>query len=165
MSTKDAKAPEAPSTAQLFRTAYNLLSQAVFNHLAASGFGDLRPAHGNVLERLTYVDEARLSVMASKAGMTAQSMGELVDDLERRGYVTRRNDPADRRAKLVRLTAKGKRVSAAAAEAVADAEGRLQAMLGPQSHARVRTLVSRIIEKSEPWRDEGPSMKGSQISN
>ena len=100
MSTKDAKAPEGPSTAQLFRTAYNLLSQAVFNHLAASGFGDLRPAHGNVLERLA-VDEARLSVMASKAGMTAQSMGELVDDLERRGlrHATQRPGRPSRQAR------------------------------------------------------------------
>jgi DNA-binding MarR family transcriptional regulator len=157
MSTKDVTAPDGPSTAQLFRTAYNLLSQAVFNHLAASGFGDLRPAHGNVLERLTYVNEARLSVMASKAGMTAQSMGELVDDLEQRGYLTRRNDPADRRAKLVRLTAKGSRVSAAAAEAVAAEERRLETMLGPQGHARVRTIVSRIIENSEPRRDAMPA--------
>lgn len=150
MSTTEPKVPRSPSTAQLFRTAYNLLSQDVFSHVSASGFTDLRPAHGNVLERLTFTDEARLSALAAAAGMTAQSMGELVDDLERRGYVKRSEDPADRRAKLVRLTAKGRRSTATAAEAVVAAERRLRKQLGPGDYASVRTIAMRIIEASQP---------------
>src|SRR5258708_34026689 len=116
MSTSTPRNSRSPSTAQLFRIAYNLLSQDVFDHVSASGFADLRPAHGNVLERLTFTDEARLSAMAAAAGMTAQSMGELVDDLERRGYVKRSEDPADRRANLARRTAKARRPPAGAPE-------------------------------------------------
>jgi len=40
--------------------------------------------------------------------MTHQSMGELIDTLERRDYVERRPDPDDGRARLVCLTAKGR---------------------------------------------------------
>jgi DNA-binding MarR family transcriptional regulator len=156
MSTSTPRDSRSPSTAQLFRIAYNLLSQDVFDHVSASGFADLRPAHGNVLERLTFTDEARLSAMAAAAGMTAQSMGELVDDLERRGYVKRSEDPADRRAKLVRLTAKGRRSTAAAAEAVATAERRLRKKLGPGDYASVRAIVMRIIEASQPRQNEIP---------
>jgi DNA-binding MarR family transcriptional regulator len=151
MSTKK-KEQRSPSTAQLFRTAYNLLSQDVFNHVSASGFNDLRPAHGNVLERLTFANEARLSAMAVAAGMTAQSMGELVDDLERLGYVVRSEDPADRRAKLVRLTAKGKRSTEAAAEAVAAAERQLQRQLGASRYSSVRAIVTRVIEVNQSAR-------------
>lgn len=149
MSTTEPKDPRSASTAQLFRVAYNLLSQDVFNQVLASGFADLRPAHGNVLERLTFTGEARLGAMATAAGMTAQSMGELVDDLERRGYVKRSEDPADRRAKLVRLTAKGKRSTAAASEAVTAAERRLRQQLGSGDHATVRAIVMRIIKAAE----------------
>jgi DNA-binding MarR family transcriptional regulator len=39
-------------------------------------------------------------------------MGELVDDLERLGYVERRADPGDGRAKLVMLTTKGEAAAA-----------------------------------------------------
>ncbi|HXA41422.1 MAG TPA: MarR family winged helix-turn-helix transcriptional regulator [Candidatus Solibacter sp.] len=156
MSTAKSRSERSPSTAQLFRTAYNLLSQDVFDHVAASGFDDLRPAHGNVLERLTYGDDVRLSVMAATAGMTAQSMGELVDDLERRGYVERRQDPMDRRAKLVRLTAKGRKTTATAAQAVAAVEDRLRDALGPATYARVRAITARIIENARPESEVGP---------
>src|SRR5690348_8246859 len=153
MSTKT-KEQRGPSTAQLFRTAYNLLSQDVFNHVSASGFNDLRPAHGNVLERLTFANEARLSAMAVAAGMTAQSLGELVDDLERLGYVVRSEDPADRRAKLVRLTAKGERSTEAAAAAVAATERQLQRQLGASRYSSVRAIVMRIIEVNQSARAE-----------
>src|SRR5258708_31108112 len=143
MSTSTPRNSRSPSTAQLFRIAYNLLSQDVFDHVSASGFADLRPAHGNVLERLTFTDEARLSAMAAAAGMTAQSMGELVDDLERRGYVKRSEDPADRRAKLVRLTAKGRRSTAAAAESGANSLRPPRHKQGPQGHATVCALRMR----------------------
>jgi DNA-binding MarR family transcriptional regulator len=44
----------------------------------------------------------------ARAGMTHQSMGELVRTLELRGYVERRADPSDGRARLVALTPKGR---------------------------------------------------------
>ncbi|QRP48800.1 MarR family winged helix-turn-helix transcriptional regulator [Amycolatopsis sp. FDAARGOS 1241] len=49
----------------------------------------------------------RLTRLAEKALMTSQAMGELVDDLERLGYLRREPDPADRRAKLIRFTNRG----------------------------------------------------------
>lgn len=150
--------PRNPSTAQLFRIAYNLLSQDVFDHVLASGFADLRPAHGNVLERLTFTDQDRLSAMARAAGMTAQSLGELVDDLERRGYVVRSEDPADRRAKLVRLTAKGRRSIGAAAESIAVAERRLRKELGARDYATVRAIVMRIIEATQQRQEGRPQV-------
>jgi Mn-dependent DtxR family transcriptional regulator len=42
--------------------------------------------------------------------MTKQSVGEVVSDLEKRGYVERVPDPEDGRAKLIRLTTKGREV-------------------------------------------------------
>jgi DNA-binding MarR family transcriptional regulator len=122
--------------------------------LLESGFADLRPSHGNVLERLTFTDEVRLSAMAAATGMTAQSLGELVDDLERRGYVKRSEDPADRRAKLVRLTAKGRRSTGAAAESIAGAERRLRKLLGASDYATVRAIVMRIIEATQQRQDD-----------
>lgn len=153
MSTKS-RERRSPSTAQLFRIAYNLLSKDVFSHVSASGFTDLRPSHGNVLEHLTFSDEARLSAMATAAGMTAQSLGELVDDLERRGYVEKREDPADRRAKLVRLTAKGRGSVRAAAEATAAAERNLRRQLGSSDYLRMRAIAMRIAGSDESTGDD-----------
>ena len=104
--------PDEPpfiATPGLMRRAYNSLSARLFGGVAAAGFDDLRPGHGNVLEHLSERPSAalRLVDLATQAGMTPQSMGELVDDLEARGYVERRPDPADRCAKRIHLTHKG----------------------------------------------------------
>jgi DNA-binding MarR family transcriptional regulator len=56
-------------------------------------------------------------------------MGELVDDLERLGYVERRADPGDGRAKLVMLTTKGEAAAAQGIAAVEDLEARWSACL------------------------------------
>ena len=50
----------------------------------------------------------RLTTLADRAAMTAQAMGELVDDLVAKGYLTRVADPSDRRAKLTALTDRGR---------------------------------------------------------
>ena len=66
----------------------------------------MRPTHGCVF-RFLHDDGMRLTELASLAGLTKQSVGEIVDDLTGLGYLERYPDPTDKRAKLIRLTAKG----------------------------------------------------------
>ena len=49
----------------------------------------------------------RLTELAARAGMTKQAMAELVAEIERRGYIRRTTDPADRRAKIIEFTDEG----------------------------------------------------------
>jgi DNA-binding MarR family transcriptional regulator len=77
--------------------------------------------------------------------MTAQSMGELVDDLEARGYVERRPDPVDRRAKRVYLTDKGQRNVSVAAGALAEVERSLIELLGRERYDSLRRALEEII--------------------
>ena len=57
-------------------------------------------------------------------------MGELVDALEQRGYLERRVDPSDRRARLVMLTAKGRRLARRAVAEIAEIESAWLARYG-----------------------------------
>src|SRR5262245_23652165 len=66
--------------------------------LAAAGH-PVRTAHAAVFGNIDS-EGTRLSTLAERANMTPQAMGELVDDLVAKGYVTREPDPTDRRAKL-----------------------------------------------------------------
>ena len=141
-----AEIPVDPPTSALLQVAYNSLARGIFGFVAGAGYSDLRPSHGNVLEPLSYVDGQRLNELAARAGMTPQSMGELVDDLERRGYVERRADPADRRAKRVHLTEKGRATRAVAAQAVTEMEGRLESLLGRAIYVRLRAMLTQIID-------------------
>jgi DNA-binding MarR family transcriptional regulator len=69
-------------------------------------YTDVRPTHGCVF-RFVHGDGMRLTELASLAGLTKQSVGEIVDDLTALGYIERFPDPTDKRAKLIRLTKKG----------------------------------------------------------
>jgi len=133
------------STAGLLQMAHNRLSRGIFEFVVGAGFSDIRRSHGSVMEQLTHDDGLRLSQLAARAGMTAQSMGELVDDLERLGYVERRADPADRRAKRIFLARKGRAAVTASAHAVATMERSLEARLGPADYVRLRATLLEMI--------------------
>jgi DNA-binding MarR family transcriptional regulator len=88
--------------------------QAVFTaeydrRLADLGMPDMSLALGtNVLRHLGDDEGVRLVKLADLSGVTKQAISQQVAYLEARGYVTVGPDPADSRAKRVRLTEKGR---------------------------------------------------------
>lgn len=141
--------PDA-STPTLLRTAYNVLSAAIYRAVAETGAPDMRPAHGNAMEMLAIQDGLRLTDIAARAGMAPQSMGELVDDLVSKGYLERHEDPGDRRAKRIYLTAKGRATAAASKLAVRQAETELSRMLGAQQYRQLRRHLAAITRTGTP---------------
>lgn len=135
---------QADPTSALLRKAYNALAAAIYQAVVHAGGKDLRPAHGNVLEMLAIEDGLRLTDIAALAGMATQSMGELVDDLVRKEYIERRADPADRRAKRIYLTAKGRAHADSSWVAVGNAESELIALLGAQRYEQLRTDLTAV---------------------
>jgi DNA-binding MarR family transcriptional regulator len=93
----------------------------------------------------------RLTDLARRARMTKQGMMLLVDDLETRGYVRRVPDPEDSRAKVVRLTARGRRYVAEARRAVAAVEARARRELGDRRYESLWGALEELIGAgSEP---------------
>jgi DNA-binding MarR family transcriptional regulator len=68
------------------------------------------------LTRLLAVAERRLGWLAAQRGVSQSVVSRQVGELEARGLVVRRPDPADRRAGLVRLTPTGRELLAEAAD-------------------------------------------------
>ena len=129
--------PRPSNTVVLLREAYLVLNDLVVARLAERGHDVVRPAHGAVFQ---YLDDTgtTVSTLAARAQMTKQAMAELVGHLERHGYLVREADPADRRAKLVRPTAKGRQVVAIAQELVPEVERRIEATLGADRAGALR---------------------------
>ena len=134
-------------TPRLLSLAYNASSYAIYRRLVDAGIVDTRPSHGNVMEHLAFEDGLRLNDLARKAGITPQSMGQFVDELEELGYVERRPDPEDRRAKRVYLTSKGKRSNRIEWNVVKEVESALEELLGPRRLRELRKTLSQVIEK------------------
>ncbi len=137
-----------PSTTTLLRTAYNVLSTSIYRDVVAAGVTDMRPAHGNVMEMLAIEDGLRLTDIAARAGMASQSMGELVDDLGLKGYLERREDSADRRAKRIYLTRRGRVTVEASRTAVSKVEQRLIDLLGKRQYQQMRQYLADILEQA-----------------
>ncbi len=117
--------------------------------LVEAGYGDIRPTHGCVF-RFVHEDGMRLTELANLAGMTKQSIGEIVDDLAERGYVERIPDPADRRAKLIRLTDQGEKAQGVGLELFAGLEKRLAESYGADRVADLRALLEEIVATEGP---------------
>ena len=136
--------PRSPANlAILLREPFRVGSALLHQRFAERGHPDVRPPHGNVFQ---FLDDAgtRVSVLAERAQITKQSMAELVAHLERHGYVERVPDPADRRAKLVRATARGEKVYSIAREFVAELEREWTKRLGATKMRQLRVLLEEL---------------------
>ncbi|MEV6280857.1 MarR family winged helix-turn-helix transcriptional regulator [Nocardia sp. NPDC051832] len=112
--------------------------------IAAAGFEDVRAAHAPVFQLIEPAG-TRLTVLAERAGMTKQAMGELVRHLDRQGYVEVAGDPDDRRAKLVRLTERGWAVVDAGVAVIERFDNHLDDIVGADEVTRLRRTLLRII--------------------
>ncbi|MGW5446787.1 MarR family winged helix-turn-helix transcriptional regulator [Streptomyces asiaticus] len=89
----------------LLGMAFQLVLSEFVDRLDAVGYAELRPMHGLVFQALRGPG-ATTSELAEQLGVTKQAAGQIVDDLEKRGYVERRPHPAGGRRRLVVLTGK-----------------------------------------------------------
>ena len=132
---------ERMNISQLLRVPYQGFIAQLVAGLLARGFAGVRPVHATVFQVLG-PRGARITTLAARAQVTKQWIALLVDDLERLGYVERTADPTDKRAKLVRLTARGRALAAAADAIIAELETVWTAHVGERRfHQLRRTLV------------------------
>ncbi|HEV8153262.1 MAG TPA: MarR family transcriptional regulator [Solirubrobacteraceae bacterium] len=121
------------------------LADELQQRLAAEGFADLRFADGFVFQQLV-PGPATIGALAGAAGVSQQAASKAVADLERRGYVRREADPADRRTRRVALTARGEDAVAAGRRHRAALDEELAARLGPRRVAAARRLLADAVE-------------------
>ncbi len=136
----------------VFRRTAQLMVDELIERLEAAGYPDLTSAHHPVFENLDR-GGTRLSVLASRADMTHQSMSELVAALEQRGFLERRPDPSDGRARLVCLTAEGRQlVKTAIAELDAIEAKWRQRWRRAGFRGDMRRLLEATLTREDVWR-------------
>jgi DNA-binding MarR family transcriptional regulator len=117
----------------------------MFAALAAKGFTDLHPRHGAVMAYLD-ADGVRATELSRLSGQHKQVIGTLIDELERLGYVTRRPDPADRRAKLVCPTARGLEQMRTADRIMTTIQDRHARRLGRDVFTQFKTILMDVTD-------------------
>lgn len=121
---------------------------------AAEGteFADLRSAHNQIWGNVG-VDGIRLTELANRANLSLAACSELVNDLQDLGYLERRADPTDGRAKLIHPTPRGRSLLDAAGRRVAEIEEDWRSRLPAGEFDRVCRALDQLIADLVTSRD------------
>jgi DNA-binding MarR family transcriptional regulator len=142
----------------LAEKAARVLGTDLVREVRERGFPEIRLAHNAVFSTL-YGEAARTSDMATRAGITKQSMGEVVRELADLGILEVKPDPEDRRAKLVAYTAKGLEVTIDGRKYLEHLEQRFAEQFGEDDYETARRVLEGVIATigaDAPREESGP---------
>lgn len=130
--------------------------EQVFAGVRAAGYDDLNPAHVGLIRYLT-LGGLRPVNIAARMQITKQSVHDLLSHMEQRGYLVREEDPADRRARVVRLTEKGERLERVVRAQAAAAEAQIADLLGERRFQQLRDALAILADElnASRQRDNG----------
>ncbi|MEV7099558.1 MarR family transcriptional regulator [Amycolatopsis sp. NPDC051045] len=97
-----------------------------------------------VLSALAHGSAPSQLVLAQQIRYDKTRLIALLDGLEAAGLVARGPDPADRRARIVRLTPEGTRRHAAVRDAIREVEDRKLAGLTPEARRLLRSALAHL---------------------
>lgn len=126
------------------------LRQRLAASLNDNGFADVRPGVGPILGMLGR-ESRRLQYVASILGISKQAVAATAAELDEQGYVTRAEDPADRRQVLIALSPRGRELMREALASVAELEAAIGKALGDADYrlldAAMTTFYLAITER------------------
>lgn len=128
----------------LLGQAYQQFVGELHAHLADRGYGALGASYGYVLRSLAE-NACTASQLGERLGITAQGGAKIVDEMARHGYVVRHPDPADKRAKLLHLSDRGRDLLATVREFHAAYERALILRAGEDQVATVRAVLGEVV--------------------
>src|SRR5262245_10951354 len=134
-----------PLIGALLRMPWETVRRRMIERLQERGFQDLDVAHLTVF-LFPGPHGAQPSELATRLGASKQSINHLLGQLERMGYLERRDDPDDLRARRIHLTPRGKSVGLIMREAVKEVEQEWEARLGSKRMALLREMLRELSE-------------------
>lgn len=133
------------NTGAYLRILWDELRSNMEEGLKEKGFVDVSPSHGWIFHN-TKDEGSRITELAAIAKITKQSMSALVAQLEEAGYVKKKADATDKRAWLLVLTPKGKKVRDAGHEINREFEKKWEQKLGRKDYDLLRQLLIKLCE-------------------
>lgn len=131
----------------LLRVPAQAIHRRIINGLNAAGFEDLHLPHMAVLQ-FPGPDAVRPGMLAERAGMSKQAINQLLRSLEHLGYIVRSRAPNEGRARIIRLTKRGRAAYATIHEILRQIEREWNAELGHKDFSQLKQLLGRVWESS-----------------
>jgi DNA-binding MarR family transcriptional regulator len=140
-------------------TRLNLLSaklnrdfrQSLFMSLSGKGFQGLKSNYGQVLGMIGS-EGVRIQYLASVIGVSKQAIAVTATELEQQGYITREQDPLDKRQVILRTTPLGARLLVEALASVRELEKSIREAIGVDAYRNLEeTLATLFAEVSQHY--------------
>ncbi|WP_296706074.1 MarR family transcriptional regulator [Rhodoblastus sp.] len=106
-------------------------------------------------------DGVRPKDLAETLEMERPSLGQLVDRLEQQGFVTRRNDPHDRRGKTLHMTPAGREIYELTADVAKKVRRELLSGVAESDLATCMRVFDQIFDNGQRLQDLAQSLKDS----
>jgi DNA-binding MarR family transcriptional regulator len=148
--TKDTKDTAAPGIAKRWPTLLMIKLGRITLHRfseALEPFG-IRPRHVAALIELRDKGELTQQSLCGHLHLDPTNLVAILNDLEQRGYATRRRDPEDRRRHIVEVSKKGLAVIDRISEVMDAVEEELLADLEPAEREQLEGALTSIWERS-----------------
>ena len=127
----------------LLRIPLDQIQRRMIAGLHEAGHTEIVPAHLPVL-RYPGPRGQRPVELAAETGMSKQAMNYLLNELERLGYLERRDDPDDPRFKRVYMTERGEEIRKVIRASVKQVEREWAKALGKDDLEQLRQLLQRL---------------------
>src|SRR5215469_3749210 len=127
----------------LLRVPAQAIQRRIIKELNAAGYDELRVPHMAVLQ-FPGPDGVRPGTLAERAGMSKQAMNQLLRSLEKLDYVSRSDAPDEGRARVVRLTRRGRAAYRRIHDILRDIEREWSTELGSADFGRLKELLCRV---------------------
>jgi DNA-binding MarR family transcriptional regulator len=147
---KDTRQSHAPGIAQQWPTLLMIKLGRITMHRfseALEPFG-IRPRHVAALIELRDRGELTQQSLCGQLHLDPTNLVAILNELEQRGYATRRRDPQDRRRHLVEISKTGLAVIDRVAKVMDGVEDELLDGFAPAEREQVATLLTSIWERS-----------------
>lgn len=138
--------PPPPYIGYSLRAVWQWVWELNMSAATDAGYHDVTAAHVSLF-RYPGLDGYRITEIARRMQITKQSVHQLIGQLEVLGYLVREPDPTNRRARLVRLTDKGRGLQEVIRRQALDAECRILAILGDRRGRQVKEALSDLVDK------------------
>jgi DNA-binding MarR family transcriptional regulator len=135
---------------RLLEDGFDAFAEEMTRRVAETPYSDIRITHGCVFGNIE-PDGLRLTDLAERANMTKQSVGEVATELERRGYLERVPDPGDGRAKIIRLTERGRAAQALGLQIIDEIEQEWAERFGAERIEALRDALEAVTAERLSW--------------